>query len=332
MFKCDVLCIGSATVDTFLTVEKPFSSVKLGDKVLVTSVEKHSGGGGTNSAAALSKLGLKVKMLTKLGDDHDAEFIIKDMNRYHVKNICSYRSKHNTDCATIVFSVKDKDRVIYVHKGASLDLSANDFKKSQLNAEWIYLASVMDKSFQTAKEIVRYAEKNKINLLFNPSLYLARKGINYLDPIMKTTNILVLNLEEAQALLNKATNSSFNNSSFNDSLGLLKQLQQLGPETVVITNGPKTLYTLHQGNVYSLVPPKIKVVHTAGAGDAFTAGLLAGLIKKYSFADALCLGQANASSVIQHIGTKHKLLNEGEAKFLIKKYKINVDKIKVKQD
>ncbi|MBU0457780.1 MAG: carbohydrate kinase family protein [Nanoarchaeota archaeon] len=323
MFKYDVLCIGSATVDSFLTIEQPLQEVKLGDKVLVNSVEKHSGGGATNSAAALSKLGLSVKILTKMGGDHDADFIIKELKEYKIKNICQHHSIKNTDSGTIISSVKEKDRIIYVHKGASLDLSSDDFKKSQLNTKWIYLASLMGKSFQTTKKIISYAEKKKVKILFNASSYLAKKGKNYLKSILKATSILVLNKEEAQALLK----SSSNNSS-----QLLRSLHQFGPETVVITNGNKALYALHDNVVYSLIPPKVKIVHTAGAGDAFTAGLLAGIIKNYSFENALRLGQVNSSSVIQHIGTKNKLLTEREAQQLIKRYNIKVTKnIKVKK-
>ena len=63
MFKYDVLCVGSATVDNFLTTEKSLKSIKLGDKVLVKGSEVHSGGGATNSAASLAKFGLKVMVL-----------------------------------------------------------------------------------------------------------------------------------------------------------------------------------------------------------------------------------------------------------------------------
>lgn len=58
----------------------------------------------------------------------------------------------------------------------------------------------------------------------------------------------------------------------------------------------------------------MKVVDTAGAGDICTSGFLTGIIKRYNFADALRLGQVNAESVVQYIGTKNKLLNENEAK------------------
>jgi len=312
MFKYDVLCVGSATVDNFLTTGQSLQKIKLGDKVLVNISERHSGGGATNSAAALSKFGLRVKMLTKLGDDFDANFIIKDMKNYRIKNICKNKSRKKTDSATIISSKKEKDRVIYVQKGASRGLSINDYKRSQLNVKWVYLASLMGKSFSVANDIANYCKRKKINLLFNPSLYLASKGKNYLKKVLLVTEILVLNKKEAQALLKKEGSIK----------KMLMALSKLGPKTVVITNGSKRLYALHENKFYSLIPPNVRVIHTAGAGDAFTAGFLAGIIKGYSFDKALCLGQANSSSVIQNVGTKNKLLNEKESLKVIKRYRL----------
>ncbi|MBT4936176.1 carbohydrate kinase family protein [Candidatus Woesearchaeota archaeon] len=317
MFTYDVLCVGSAVVDTFFTVDQRVSSVKMGDKVLVSSVEKHSGGSATNAGAALKKLGVKTRILTKMGEDHDAEFINKELQKYSLQNICLHNSKRNTDTAVIISSTKERDRVIYVHKGASEDLTIYDFVKKQLKARWIYMGSLMETSLKTGKKLVKYAHGKKTKILFNPSLYLAKKGVPYLRPILKATEILVLNKKEAQTLVNGTTNSSDT---------LVKKLHKLGPQTVVITNGAKKMVAYHEGQVYSLLPPDVKVVHTAGAGDAFTAGLLAGLIKKYSFEDALQLGVVNSLSVVQHIGTKHKLLTEKEAQQKIQRYKIKVHK------
>ncbi len=310
----DVLTIGSATVDHFLTINQSFSSLKPGDKILVTNSETHSGGGATNAAAALAKLGMQVKTLTKLGDDHDAEFILQELGQYGVENICAKRSRHHTDTAALISSTKDKNRIIFVFKEASRDLAVSDCP-FQLNTRWIYLGSLMGKSFQVAKNMAQQAKKKKISLLFNPSLYLAQQGKQYLKPILENTAILVLNKEEAQTLL--GTNKS--NPQF-----LLRPLQQTGPKIVVVTDGKRQLVAIKEKTIYSLFPPHVKIVDTAGAGDAFTAGLLAGIIKKYSFEDALRLGQVNASAVIQQIGCKNKLLTEKEAQGRMRKYGIPV--------
>ncbi len=316
MSKYDILCVGSATVDTFLAIEQPFSSLKLGDKVLVKSVDKRSGGGATNSAAALAKLGLKVKTATKVGADEDGNFILKELKADGIENICHVRSKQQTDLATIISSTKEKDRIILVHKGASTDLSAKDFQAAQITPSWIYLATLTGKSLQAAYAIAELAKKKNIQLLFNPSLYLAQQGTKKLANILQNTAILVLNKEEAQALLK----SSSNNVEL-----LLKDLQKCGSATVIVTDGRRGLYALNNNIIYSLAKtPNVKIVHTAGAGDAFTSGFMAGLIKKYSFDDALRLGQVNASSVIQHVGAKNGQLTEKEAQAMMKKYKIKI--------
>ncbi|MBI4152008.1 carbohydrate kinase family protein [Candidatus Woesearchaeota archaeon] len=311
----DVLCIGSATVDRFLTINSPFEMIHPGDKVLVQAAETHSGGGATNSAAALSLLGLKVKMLTKIGDDHDAEFILREMKRYKVPNLCTRRSRRPTDSATVISAPKNADRIIFVHKGASQDLQVADFTITSPLPRWIYLATLWGDAFQTEKKIASFAQAKKIPLVFNPSLYLAAKGKSFLKSILDATTLLVLNIEEAQALL-KTTEDKTKN--------LLKRLHAEGPKMIIITNGAKRCWALYDNRTYSFIPPTVKVVHTAGAGDAFTSGVVAGMIKRWKFEDCLRLGQINASSVIQHIGAKNKLLTEREARHELQKKKINI--------
>ncbi len=314
MVKYDVLCVGSATIDHFLIIEPSFLRIKPGDKILVNRQETHSGGGGTNSAAALAKLGLKVKLLAKLGADAAAENILKELKNYRIKIVPTSRSRKTTDSSTVVFSQQDKDRIIYVYKGASAELAVSDVKASLFPVSWVYLASLTDNSLRAGFKIAQIVKLQKINLLFNPSIYLAQLGYGKLKPILNAARILVLNLEEAQALCN----------SRQAPLDLLIKLQQYGPKVVIITDGPRLMYAANGDQSYSLQPPAVKVVQTAGAGDAFTAGFLAGLIKNYSFKQALSLGQVNAISVIQDIGTKNKLLAEKESQRLIAKYKIKI--------
>ncbi len=317
LFSSDVLCVGSATIDTFLTVNHSIKKIRLGDKVLVNSIEKHSGGGATNSAVALAKLGLKVKILTKLGQDNDGEFIEKELQTYKIRNICQHKSNKNTDSASIIDYSSDGDRVIYVHKGASEDLRNEDWKSSDLKTKWVYLATLTGNSWKAGEKIALYAKNKGISILFNPSLYLAQRGKRYVKTVLGSSSILVLNWEEALALLGKKQGQAKK---------MLLELQRLGPRTVIITNGSKPIYALTGQEMYSLLPPKVKIVHRAGAGDAFTAAFLGAFIKNYSFDECLKMGQANASSVIQAIGVKHRLLSEEEALDWIKRNKIVVKK------
>ncbi len=309
-----VLCIGSATVDHFLSVETPFSQVRVGDKIKVGELATFSGGGATNAGAALTKLGVKTKILTKLGNDHAADIVEKELRAFGMQNVCKTRSRKSTDSSTVLSFAQEKDRIIFVHKGASQELTLSDWEAVPKQMDWIYLASLTGHAFYLAREIAEYAKRNKVKLLLNPSLYLAQTGKMHLHRILQATTVLVLNKEEAQAIAGKKADTSV----------LLLALHKLGSETVVITDGPRKLYALREGKKYSLTPPDVKIKDTTGAGDAFTAGLLAGIIKNYSFADALRLGQVNALGVLQHFGAKYKLLTEREGKEWMKEYKIKV--------
>jgi len=317
----DVVCIGSATVDKFLTVKESIAHLHLGDKILVKDQEIHSGGGATNTAAALSLLGLKTGIITKLGNDHYADFLTKDLKKYKIKLLSQIRSKKHTDSSTIVSSRKDKDRIILVHKDASLDLISRDINFTELKkAKWIYLATLMGKSEQTAKKIVQFAKKNNIKVLFNPSAYLAKQGTKKLKPFLEASEIIILNKEEAQFLLKDKKSKTKN---------LLVKLSKLGPNKVIITDGKKPLIGYDGRYFYSSKTPNVKVIHTAGSGDAFSSGFLGGIMKGYEMEKAIMIGQANASSVVQHIGTKNKLLTLQGALSFIKRHKVGVKKSKI---
>ena len=110
---------------------------------------------------------------------------------------------------------------------------------------------------------------------------------------------------------------------------MLKNLKKQGPAIAVITQGSKGAWVYEGKNIHHAKPYRVKVKSTAGAGDAFASGFLAGIIKKDA-AHALELGMANAASVIQYFGTKNKLLHYKEAKSFIEKHKQRIAVRKVR--
>lgn len=293
----DVICMGSATIDLFVTIDKKFSQCKSGDKTLMKSLDYETGGGGSNAAVSLSRLKCKTAFLSKVGDDHNGEKIIKELKQEKVKIIKTKKSKLRTSFSVILESTKETDRSIYTFKGANNDLVLNDFKLKNIKAKWLYLTTHLGKSFKTCKEVVKYVKQQNTKVIFNPSQYLA-KQTKKIRPILKLTDILVLNKTEAQLMTKSKTNIP----------NLAKKIFELGPKTVIITDGPNGVYYFDNLIHTHVSAIKSKVVSTAGAGDAFTSGFLAGLIKKKDLKTSLNIGLKNASSVIKHVGTKNKLL------------------------
>ncbi len=293
----DVICMGSATIDLFININPKFKNCNAGEKILIEDLDHETGGGGTNSAVALSRLGLKTAYLGKLGDDHNAERILKELKQEKVKIIPVKKSNKRTSFSVVMESSKEKDRIIYTYKGASNDLSLEDFDKRKVKTRWLYVATLLGKSCKTAEKIILEAKKKKTKILFNPSEYLAKRN-DLIKTILKNTNILVLNKHEAQVMT----------KTKKDVKELAKLIKATGPKIVIITTGSKGVHCFDEKDYYYLPSKKTKVVSTAGCGDAFTSGFLAGIIKNKNIKESLEIGIENATSVIKHIGTKNKLL------------------------
>jgi sugar/nucleoside kinase (ribokinase family) len=306
----DVICTGSATIDVFAVINHKFSACHPGEKILVDDLNYFTGGGGTNTAVSLSRLGIKSAFLGKVGKDHNGDLIIKELKKEKVSVIPVTRAKKKTSFSVILLSKKERDRIIYTYKGSSNDLGIDDFSMKSINAKWLYLATFLGKAFHTAERAVIHAKKNGSKILFNPSEYLASQPA-LLKNILQNTDVLVLNKLEAQ-LLTKTKK---------DVASLASIILKKGPKAVIITDGPRGAHYFEHIIHRCIVPPKVKVISTAGAGDAFTSAFLAGLIEGKNVDTCLKMGTVNASSVIQHYGTKTGLLTGKQMAMELKKRK-----------
>ncbi len=325
----DVITVGSATIDVFakthfselIKIIDPKGETDLlafpsGTKILIDDLEFTTGGGGTNTAVALSRLGHKVAFLGKLGEGTNSDFIHKNLIKEKIELLCAH-GKGNAGYSVILDTL-EHDRTILTYKGINDELRKEDVPFRRLKTKWFYFCAMMGESFHTLEIIAEFAQQHKIKIAFNPSTYLAEKGAKYLKNIISRTDLLILNKEEASLLVGR--------DSFE---GLLFKLKGLGPKIVVITDGKNDLYVMDENYIYSALPPPVKIVDATGAGDAFASSFLCGILRKNNVEFAIRLGIVNAQSVVSHYGAKNILLNYREAMRIMKKMKIAIRKKKI---
>src|SRR3989344_1059516 len=96
----DVITVGSATLDVFAKTkfselikimdskgETDLLAYPTGSKILIEELEFTTGGGGTNAAVALSRLGHKTAWLGKLGKDENSDYILKKLKEEKVDSL-----------------------------------------------------------------------------------------------------------------------------------------------------------------------------------------------------------------------------------------------------
>jgi ribokinase len=292
--KFDIVTFGSAVVDVFVNTEiaekHGFMNYPVGEKILVKELRFDIGGAGTNTAVAFARLGFKTGCISELGGDENGKKIFNLLKKEKIEFLGKV-VKNELSGYSVILDSRGGDRTILTYKGANDEISLNDIKK--FKTKWLYLSSLLGKSFETQKKLALILKKRGVKIAFNPSSYLIKK--ENLSSLLKITDILVLNKEEAQMLTKSKVN-------------LLENLRKLGPKLVVITDKDKMITCYDGHNRYFLIPNKVKVVERTGAGDAFASGFVAGQIAKKSIKYSLRLGLAESESVIKYFGAKNRLL------------------------
>ncbi|HLC46358.1 MAG TPA: carbohydrate kinase family protein [Candidatus Nanoarchaeia archaeon] len=307
----DVITVGSATADVFVHTNKKdvleekrrtgavLACYPLGAKILIDRLEFLTGGGGTNTAVSFSRLGLKTAYLGNIGKDSNGEMIIDELKKEKVAFIGT-RSRDKTDCSIILDSIEE-DRTILNYKSASRNLEFRKIDKRNLSGKWYYFSALLGKAFGATVKLMAFAKKKGAMTAFNPSLYEVKLGIKKLAPMLKNTDVLIFNREEAAALLGR--------KGYAVPEEMLEKIRSLGPKIVVITDGKKGAICGDGIAHYSITPPKVRIVETTGAGDSFASAFVAALARKQDIRQALRIGIANAASVIQCHGAKNILLS-----------------------
>jgi len=296
--KFDVVSFGSAVIDVFVGTDvsenKNLISYPVGGKILIKDLKFDVGGGGTNTAVAFSRLNFKTGCICELGKDENGTKILNLLNKENVKFLGKSVEGELTGYSVILDS-KGGERTILTYKGANDEITLTDIPKFE--TKWLYFSSLIGKSFETQKILAIKLKEKGTKLAFNPSSYQIKN--KNLTPLLRITDVLILNKEEAGMLLNKEGSKEKD---------LLKGLYNLMEGIVVITDKDKLITCYDGKEKYFLKPHNIKVVERTGAGDAFASGFVAGRIINKSIMECLKLGLRESESVIKYFGAKNNLL------------------------
>ena len=306
----DVVTMGSATADVFVNTHTKEVRGRLqyptGTKILIRDISFHTGGCGVNTAISMRSLGCKTGFLGKIGNDENGKRVLKTLKKHKIKFLGAV-GKEITGYSIILDSM-EHNRTILHYKGANNTLDFGEIKRGSLSTKWLYMSSMLGKSFATEKKLASMAKEKGIRIAYNPGIDDARGGRKRIGGILKASDILILNREEANILSGKKGVTR-----------VMKALLSMGPDVVCITDGGRKAYCCDRQFYYSMMPHKVKIKERTGAGDAFAGGFMSGMIKTGDIEFSMQLGLANSESVIQQFGATNKILTQEEALKELKK-------------
>ena len=300
MSNIAVIGFGALNMDYLYGVKQTV----LDGEVPIDHIKAAPGGSAANTIYGLAKLGVRTGFVGAIGDDEQGETCLKELQDIGVDTTYIRIKKGKKTGLALCISDESGRRAIYVLPGANSLLNYRDIDINYLSqAEIIHFSSFVDEQqFNIQAELLEKLS-GSVKISFAPGMLYAAKGILALSPLLRKSDILFINKDE----LEKLTGEDFMS-------GAKKCLKQ-GCQIIVVTLGRGL--TLEPGKVitgYICDKDHEYKVETAvdfggqpdstGAGDAFAAGFLFGLIKQRKLDECGRLGDTMAHFAMREIGAR----------------------------
>jgi len=308
----DFVAIGDIVLDDFIKIDQaeikgsednPLLCISFANKVPYESATLIPAvGNSPNAVVSASRLGLKSALVTNIGGDKGGEECLTSLKKDGVA----------TDFITTHKNQKTNYHYVLLHKADRTILvnhTQYNYKLPNIGKpKWIYLSSLAENSLPYHKQISEYLNKNpEIKLAFQPGTFQMELGYEKLKDIYQKSELFFCNKQEAERIL-KPLGHEFSDG---DIKNLLKQIHNLGPKIVVITDGPKGAYTYDGKEIWhiNMYPDPKPPVDRTGAGDSFSSTFTIALAMGKSIQEALMWGPINSMSVVQYLGAQKGLLS-----------------------
>jgi ribokinase len=287
-----VIGFGALNVDKLYKVNM---IAKEEEESFVTDFKEAAGGSAANTIVGLARLGLKTGFIGKVAEDREGELLLNDFRKENVDTTGIIVSKKGRSGVVMGYVDRKGERALYVDPGVNDWLEFTEINLDYAaNTKFLHLTSfVGEKPFQAQKQLINRLSDVKIS--FDPGAIYARRSLTALKPIIKRSFVMLPNENEIKLI----TGKDYEEGS--------KILMKEGVSVVAVKLGERGCYVTDGKESHLVEPYEKELVDTTGAGDAFCAGFLYGLIKGRDLYQCGKLGNFVAAHCISKMGARKGL-------------------------
>lgn len=295
--RFDCLIIGDIVLDVFFGMGSKSSFVRGG----TSYCEKASicWGGSGNVAAALSHLGAKTCFIGKSGCDLWGITYKRELQTRGVVTRIFFDKARSTGLSLITVGERG-ERSFHVFRGANDELSAEEIDKSIdliKSSRYLYFSGyslVRVPQRDAILHAVNLAKENGLSLVFDPGAHnLILSNVKLFRYLQEICDVFCLNLDEAKAIAGTRRIKI-----------ALNELRERGKITA-LKCGSGGSFLITRDRVIKTPAYKVRCIDSTGAGDAFVAGIVYGLINHLTLESAAKLANWFAAQVTTGIGARN---------------------------
>lgn len=265
MSKLDVIGFGALNVDTLMKVERIAGPE---EESFIESYTEACGGSAANTIVGLARLGRKVGFVGKIADDHEGKLQIDNFAAEGVNVDGIIHSKKGKSGVCLGFVDKRGQRALYINPGENDTLESREINLEYVaQTSFLHMSSfVGERPFRAQKKLAGMLPRS-IKLSFDPGALYAQKGLAAIDPLIRSSYVFMPNSLELEQLTGEK-----------DYRQGAEVILDMGVKIVVVKLGGKGCYVTDGQEQFHVDAFPVNAVDTTGAGDAFNAGFLYGLL------------------------------------------------------
>lgn len=308
MSRHDVVALGVAVVD--ITARPADKRIFERDNTPMEQILISPGGDAVNQAIALSKLGVDTSLCCRIGADAMGEILQRELEAQGVDTSQVMVSDESVTSTAIVLVAEDGGRHIVCSKGNNYDFCIDDIDMGAVtNTRALSVGSVfgLPKLEETGlKEVLRASKAEGVVTFADMGSDKKGRKLDGVRPFLPFIDWFAPSEVESAYLTGGLAPEE-----------AAKAFLDTGANNAVIKLGSRGVYAACEDFTGYVDPFEVMAVDTTGAGDAFCAGLIYGVLGGKKTVDALTFACGCGALSTRYMGANSALLSEDEVKDFI---------------
>lgn len=301
MAAIEIAVVGSANLDLVVDVDRvPL----VGETVLGGDLRRIPGGKGANQAVAAARLGRRVAMIGRVGDDEGGTILRHALDTDGVDTNHLLTTTASPNGVALIAVQADGDNAIVVSPGANAHLSKADIQAARATLETAAVTLLQLEVPLDAVEAAVTAATGTV--ILNPA---PAPPDPLPDAILQHVDILVPNQTELAVLAGH--NGPVDQAVARELAG------RLASPAVVVTLGADGALVVDAGIATHVPAPVVEPVDTTAAGDSFCGAMADALVRGESLVDAVRWAVRVGAATTQRAGAQPSLPTPAEVDELL---------------